>query len=199
LYAELAEARTGRFLRDHQFQILEWEPASATGFPGDLLVQLGESASIFVEVKAPDWQGELTSEERLGVRKQHGKFLHAEARAVGLCEMPLRVIEENALKKFTHDRPNLAVVVDDLFSSPAEARGVIEWQIDQFFRKPEVQCLGGILFLLVECPAGRGVRYISNFYDNRAATSACMIPDVAIKVLRECTERDANIVNQEWG
>jgi len=196
--AELAEARAGRFLRDQGFQVLEWEPPSTTGFPGDILVQLGESSPIFTEVKAPDWEGELSPEEQIGGRKQLGKFLHAEGRAVGLAQVPLRVIKDNALKKFTPDRPNLAVVVDNLFASPAEARGVIEWQIDEFFQKPETQCVGGILFLLIECPAGRAVRYVSNFYDNPAAISNCKIPEVAVKVLTERAERDADIMEHEW-
>jgi hypothetical protein len=198
LLAELAEPRAGRFLHEEGFQILEWEPPSSTGYPGDLLVQFEGSAAIFAEVKAPDWEGELTPEERAAGRKQQGKFLHAEARAVGLALGPLQVIRNNALKKFSVDRPNLVVVVDNLFASPADARGVMEWQIDEFFQDARTQYLGGILFLLVDCPAGRAVRYISNFYENAAAVSNCRIPEPAVRVLLARAERDAAIMSREW-
>jgi len=198
LLAELAEPRAGRFLCDHGFQILEWEPPSKTGYPGDLLAQFGESAAIFTEVKAPDWEGELTPEERMGGRKQHGKFLHAEARAVGLALMPLQVVRDNALKKFSFDRPNLVVVVDNLFASPADARGVMEWQVDEFFQDFRTRCLGGILFLNVDCPAGRAVRYISNFYENPEAVPYCRIPESAVRILTACAERDATLMSREW-
>lgn len=198
LFAELAEARAGRFLHAQGFQVLQWEPASTTGYPGDILVQFGESASIFTEVKAPDWEGELTPEERISGRKQQGKFLHAEARVVGLALPAIQVIRGNALKKFGFDRPNLAAVVDDLFMSPADARGVMEWQIDQFFQETKTQCLGGILFLSVDCPVGRAVRYISNFYENPSAVSKCKIPEAAARLLIGCAERDAAMMESEW-
>ena len=186
LFAELAEARAGRFLHDLGFAILEWEPASTTGFPGDLLVQLGQATPIFVEVKGPDWEGEFQSEmekEEFLERKSLGKYVDGEARAASPVQIPFTVIRDNALKKFADDRPNMAVVVDDMMLSPADARGVIDGQVEAFFREPATTRLGAILFLLPEFPAGSASRYVSNFYDNAAALVPCQLPKAAVAVL----------------
>jgi hypothetical protein len=202
LVAELAEARTGRFLANLGFQILGWQPPSPTGCPGDLLVRWGAAAPVFVEVKAPDWEGEFQGElenEEFQKRKTLGKYVDNEGGAASPTEIPFRVIRENALKKFADDRPNMAVVVDDLRISPAEARGMIEDHVKQFFQEPQTVRLGAILFVCVEHPAGEPARYLSNFYENRSATSACQLPEAAVAVLTARAERDSSIVQAEAG
>jgi hypothetical protein len=186
----LAEARAARFLHGLGFQILQWEPPSVTGCPGDLLAQMEDPTPIFIEVKAPDWQGELSEDER-PQRKTLGKHVDAEARAVSPIEMPFQVIRNNALKKFTDDQPNLVVIVDDLFDSPASARGVIEGYVDEFFHDPETARVGGILFLCPQCPVGRPVSYSSNFYHNPAALDRCRLPKAVITILSNRAEQDA--------
>lgn len=57
-------------------------------------------------------------------RKALVKYVDGEGRAASPVQIPFKVIRDNALKKFTDDRPNMVVVVDDLMISPAEARGV---------------------------------------------------------------------------
>jgi len=200
LAAELAEGRAGRFLHSHGFRILAWEPPSLTGCPGDLLVQAKTPAPIFVEVKCPDWEGEFEGElekKEFFERKALGKYVDGEGRAASAVEIPFRVIRDNALKKFTDDRPNMVVVVDDLMLSPAEARGIIDGQVRGFLREPALARLGAILFLKPECPVGEPVRYLSNFYDNPAALPACQLPRDAVAVLKDRAEQDSTIVHDE--
>ena len=176
------------------------EPASTTGFPGDLLVQLGQATPIFVEVKGPDWEGEFQSEmekEEFLERKSLGKYVDGEARAGSPVQIPFTVIRDNALKKFADDRPNMAVVVDDMMLSPADARGVIDGQVEAFFREPATTRLGAILFLLPEFPAGSASRYVSNFYDNAAALVPCQLPKAAVAVLADRAEQDSAMVDAE--
>src|SRR4029450_8710125 len=60
--AALAEARTAFFLNRIGFEICDWEPIATGGNPGDLSVRIAATPPVFVEVKAPGWQGELTEQ-----------------------------------------------------------------------------------------------------------------------------------------
>jgi hypothetical protein len=200
LTAELAEGRTGLFLQSHGFHILSWEPASTAGYPGDLLVQWESLTPIFVEVKGPDWEGEFEGhleKEEFIKRKALGKYVDGEGGASSPVEIPFRVIRDNALKKFAGDRPNMVVVVDDLMCSPADARGVIDGQVREFLREPASARVGAILFLRPECPVGGPVRYVSNFYDNPAASVSCQLPKAAVTILTDRAEQDAAMIDTE--
>jgi hypothetical protein len=167
---------------------------------GDLLVEGKTLAPIFIEVKGPDWEGEFEGElekEEFFERKTLGKYVDGEGRAASPVEIPFKVIRHNALKKFADDRPNMVVIVDDLMLSPAVARGIIDGQVREFLREPGSARLGAILFLRPECPVGEPVRYLSNFYDNPAALSACQLPEDAVAVLKDRAEQDSAIVQAE--
>ena len=126
-------------------------------------------------------------DELRGARKGKGKWVHLEARAVGLTQSPFDVIRRNALKKLTLTRPNLVVVVDDLFVSPAQARGLIDGKVTDFFLEPEVVALGGILFITPDYIDGR-IRYFINFYENSLALRPCQLAPGAVQKLREISE-----------
>jgi hypothetical protein len=90
--AAMAEARTGFFFHRNGFRILRWEPEEVKDHPGDLDIQWRNCEPIFVEVKAPDWEGELTERERHEGRKDLPKYINAEGRAIapqGLSFTPL--------------------------------------------------------------------------------------------------------------
>jgi len=59
-----SEARVGFFLWRNGFRILKWEPRAVADRPGDIDVQYEQTEPLFVEVKGPGWEGELTDEER---------------------------------------------------------------------------------------------------------------------------------------
>jgi hypothetical protein len=71
---------------------------------------------VFVEVKSPGWEGELSDTERAAGRTRRPKYLHAEARAIAPWER-IQFAVKKAYKKFSSDRPNLLVIADDLFVS----------------------------------------------------------------------------------
>jgi hypothetical protein len=185
--AALAEGRAGRVLVQLGCHILRWEPPSLTGKPGDLEVEWPGAPPIFVEVKGPDWQSELSTAELRSPRKAQGKWVDLEARAVSPTASPLDVTQRNALKKFSRTRANLVAIVDDLFVSPAQARGVIEGSIREFFLKPEVGVLGGILFVTPDYIAGQ-IRYFINFYENPLASQPCQLPATLVRNLVEISE-----------
>lgn len=103
---------------------MEWEPVAIDNRPGDLLVSLVDGRPVFVEVKAPTWQGELgrklkTAEpdkaQQIVYRINQVKYINAEARFVDPVGVTIDVIAKNAIPKLADDRPNLIVVGDDLF------------------------------------------------------------------------------------
>jgi hypothetical protein len=198
LFAELAEARAGRFLNNSGSRILGWEPPSHMGNNlGDILVQWGATAPVFVEVKGPDWEGEFEGElekEEFLKRKALGRYVDVESRAVSPVGTSFRVIRKNILRKLAGDRPSLAVIVDDFRDSPAEARGVIEGSVAAFFGGPDVKRLGGVLFLKPETVWGKPVYYLSNFYHNPNAFAACRLPGPVIDVLTASADRDAAMI-----
>jgi hypothetical protein len=200
LVAELAEARTCRFFANLGFQIQGWQPPSLTGCPGDLLIKWGTTNPVFVEVKAPDWEGEFEGEmeqKEFFERKAQGKHVDGEHGPTSPTGIPFQVILRNALKKFSDDRPNMTVIVDDLRLSPAKARGIIDGDVKKFFEEPHTEKLGAILFLRFECNMGESVRCLSNFYDNPKAKLACRLAYVPTTVLKDRAERDLAITQAE--
>lgn len=185
--AALAEVRAARVFDELGFRITNWEPPSPTGNPGDLEVTWPPSTAIFVEVKGPDWQSELSPSELRGERKGRGKWVDLEGRSVSPTDSAFDVIRRNALKKFTGLRPNLVVIVDDLFVSPAQARGVIDEKVVEFFREPDVAVLGGILFITLDYVNGQ-IRYFVNFYENSQPLPTCQLPAGASAELRSISE-----------
>jgi hypothetical protein len=107
----MAEARAAFFFHRNGFQILRWEPEEVPDHPGDLDIQWQESEPIFVEVKGPDWEGELTEAERVAGRTSLPKYINAEGRAIVPQERVLYAITR-ALPKLAEQRANLVVVVD---------------------------------------------------------------------------------------
>jgi hypothetical protein len=71
--AALAEIRAAFVLANTGFLITAWEPIAVPGRPGDLEVAVASDATrIFVETKAPTWQGEVWKDgSRGGDFKRH--------------------------------------------------------------------------------------------------------------------------------
>lgn len=173
--AALAEARAGFFLHRNGFRILCWEPEVVPHHPGDLDVQWQESEPIFVEVKGPDWEGELTEEERRAGRKDLPKYINAEGRAVVPQERVLYAISK-ALRKLAEPRANLVVVVDDLFLSPVELpKEHLTAVVANGLADPACRFVGGV-FLLNPVSYGDFVEYRKYFVSNVGAVHP--LPDV---------------------
>lgn len=90
----LAEARAAFFLHRNGFRILRWESEEVPNHPGDLEIQWQEGERVFVEVKGPGWEGELTAEERRDGRTRLPKYINAEARAIEPTERVLYAVQK---------------------------------------------------------------------------------------------------------
>lgn len=113
--AALSELRVAFFLSRNEFVVEEWETVGASNREGEFTIKTPAGEKIFVEVKAPTWQGELSEEELLhSDRKQIGKYLHGETRAVAPWER-IRFAVNKAYGKFRDDAPTLLIIADDLF------------------------------------------------------------------------------------
>lgn len=173
----LAESRISYFLEQNGFKICTWEPAGAGNYEGDFTVQLGNLPQIFVEVKAPTWEGELTREELLGERKLQPKYLHAEARFADPVSLIVGAIEK-ALPKFEKNKINLLAVGGYLsFLSPFEIpRNIFEPKINYELSKINIEYLGGI-FILDSGNWGNGIQYKSYYIRNPVVQSISSLPE----------------------
>lgn len=170
--AAIAEARTAFYFFRNGFRILRWEPEEVKNRPGDLEIQWRGTEPIFVEVKAPDWEGELTVRERQAGRKEHPKYINAEARAVAPEEAVVYAMSK-AVPKCPANRANLLVVDDDLFVSPIE---MDEAHLEPLLQNALVKhpALSGVL-LLNPVVAGESVIY--RHYFVASAHCAHAIPE----------------------
>jgi hypothetical protein len=115
----MAEARAGFYFHRNGFRILAWEPMAVPGIPGDIEIAWQDTEALFLEVKCPSWEGELEKREIYAGRTDRPKHINAEARAIDPVERVMYVVGK-ALPKFSPERVNVIVVVDDLFVSPLD-------------------------------------------------------------------------------
>ncbi|MGO9274449.1 MAG: hypothetical protein ACLQOO_30170 [Terriglobia bacterium] len=117
----LMELRVARHLERKGFSPTEWSPSGAGG-RGEFVVEGPAGQRVFVEVKRPDWQGEVSPEERQSGRLSQPKRIGVKA---GATDGPWKSLASridkayNGQKKFRDNVPNLLVVADDLFVSPS--------------------------------------------------------------------------------
>jgi hypothetical protein len=179
----LAEARVAFFFHRNGFRIVSWEPKGASDRFGEFEIQWGNTKPIFVEVKGPRWEGELTEEEKFGPRRKQPKYVNGEARwfdSVG------KVIDAagKAIPKFLGDRPNLLVVVAYLlFVSPRElSRNIVEPQLRDALSDRRFSNLGGIAIFDFHC-GYEDISYQIAFVENRSVTLSCALPEAVAKGL----------------
>ena len=142
-----AEVWAAFYFSKNRFIVSQWEPEYVPNHPGDLEITLGGGLPVFVEVKRPGWQGELTSKERADGRADNPKYRNAEVRSfdnVGLIVNSIR----KALPKFSSGCANIVVVVDDLFLSPLDEPGTIfRDRIIALLMEHEFSIVSGVLLL----------------------------------------------------
>ena len=166
--------RAAFFFRRNGFDITDWGPEAVAGRPGDLEVRWRASEPIFLEVKGPGWESELTDEEIQAGRQHAPKYINAQARAVGPISRVLYAVDK-AIPKLDVARCNLVVVVDDLFLSPTDIpRDLLEGQVMHLLRDPKYVPVSAV-FMLNPVSRGQGVEYRKYFVPN--ATAARSLPD----------------------
>lgn len=175
----LAEVRMAFFLSRNGFEVVAWEPFTGKGgHTGEFSVRWNGGPAIMVEVKAPDWQGELSEMEQRGDRKLLGKYVDGEARSVNSSAQPEYVIRRKAVPKLTETQPNLVVIADDLFISPVTSP-CLGGRIEALLAEPNNNVIGGVLFFKAS-EYHNEVEYTIRFFPNPDALPACRIPlDVA--------------------
>lgn len=110
----LQEIRVARFLTSNGFPVVQWEPPGNGNLIGEFSVQALPSPPVFVEIKSPGWEGQLSQEQRDAGRAKEEKYQNLE----GGADDPWRAIRASVRKaypKFSPGRPNLLVIADDRF------------------------------------------------------------------------------------
>jgi hypothetical protein len=204
--AMLAEARGGFYLHRNGFRVLEWEPLGEGTARGELLVRLGGSPAVFVEVKQPSWQGEhlplmiadqrrLSPEDRSArlARMKQPRFLPnvCEGGAVSSHHFSMSVVRRNALHKLSAGQPNLVIVVDECNVTPVGLPSLAQYLQSEFLRPahdpndPEdrhtYERLGGVLFLNT-VSFGVEVEYNVEFAANLNAMAPCALPKEVVSL-----------------
>jgi hypothetical protein len=183
------EIRVARFLTANGFPVAQWEPPGKGRFIGEFSVHAPPSKPVFLEVKSPGWQGQLSQEERDAGRAQQEKYQGIE----GGADDPWRAIRmsiRKAYPKFHSDQPNLLVIADDRFMPlatwgdlPAEQalfiRGTALEEVG-YFTTREFENLSGVGLFKAESVVGQGLNYTFFLYTNPMARAETVLPDAFI-------------------
>lgn len=186
----LAEARVSFFLCCNGFRITSWEPQGVSNSLGEFEIQFKSSPKIFVEVKGPTWEGELSKSEYTGRRKQDGKYVHAEARTLGTIQKVIEAIAKSRKQnKFAVGRPNLLVVYTSyLFVSPLELspKIVVPKVRAALNELPE---LGAVLIFDATCREST-IEYDVLFIENGTQHCSCKFPEVAKQTIHRLQSKE---------
>ena len=187
----LQEIRIARFLDANGYPVVLWEPPGNGNYIGEFSV--GKfSPSVFVEIKSPGWEAELSKEEREVGRAKEPKYQEQELR--GGPDGPWQPIRQSIRKaypKFRSDQPNLLVIADDRFMSltewgnlaPEQALFIRSTALGEFgyFTTNLFENLGGIaLFSALNYVEG-GLQYKFTLYPNPMARAETALPTAFVK------------------
>ena len=190
----LEELRVAYWLHHSGFPIAQWDPPGLNGMVGEYFICTPEQKNVFVEVKSPGWEGQLSDEQRKAGRAKQPKYQNGEGGAVGNW-MPLQecIASENAYPKFDPVQPNLLVVSDDLVLNLLEIPKHIEvalypshpgYGVTGYFATPAYENLGGV-GIFRAFSGGRGVEYEFRIFDNPFALPTAKLPDSILKKFKE--------------
>lgn len=134
-----------------------------------------QTTPIFVEVKHPTWESELSEEERDAGRKDQPQHINAETRWLD-TDGSLEYSVQKSLRKFSPDRPNLVVVSANLFVMPTD--GADHDSILYWLKKAEYAIVGAILILDPILYAGKTqIEYKTIYVENpQAFGKPCQLP-----------------------
>jgi len=188
----LEELRVAYWLHNWGFPIVQWEPPGLGGKVGEYLISTPENSCVFVEVKSPGWEGELSDAERQAGRAKQPKFLARGGGAVGNW-IPLQRCIRKAYPKFAPTRPNLLVVADDLMFPLHYGLEHVEialynrqpgYGTTGYFNSPAFENLGGV-GIFGAFSADRGVEYAFKIFDNPFALPATKLPAALSETFKE--------------
>jgi hypothetical protein len=183
----LNELRVAYWFAQNGFPVVQWEPSGLNGMKGEYLINSPDAVSVFVEVKSPGWEGDLTNEERKAGRTKQPKYREEDGGAFGNWQPIQRCIASpKTYPKFTPTQPNLLVISDDLMvglhDSPehveialyADHKGYGE---TGYFTSSRFENIGGLgVFQAVKFWEREGVEYEFRLFDNPFALSSTKLP-----------------------
>ena len=192
----LNELRVAYFLHQSRFSIVQWEPPGLNGKVGEYLIGTPEGQRVFVEVKSPGWEGELSDEERRAGRTKEPKYRHLEGGAFGNWQ-PLQkcIASDKTYPKFTPTQPNLLVIADDLQVSLHDSPGHAEIALYAdhkgygeagYFTSARFENIGGV-GVFNASSAGRGIEYKFGLFDNPFALPSTKLPGSLLKFKAKIT------------
>ncbi len=169
---------------------MQWEPPGLNGKVGEYLVGTPEGLCVFVEVKSPGWEGELSEDERLGGRTKQPKYDKAESFAVGNYKSLRRCIaSEKTYPKFTPTQSNLLIVADDFKFGLSDSLSQVEVALYAdhkgygkvgCFTSAEFENLGAV-GIFGFSSAGSQVEYPFQVFANPFALRSTKIPDSLLR------------------
>jgi hypothetical protein len=176
----IAAARVAYFLGSLGFTITSWHPIAVAGRPGDIEIRWDGMEPVFVEVKGPGWEAELSEKDLAAGRQRAPKHVHLEARSVDSVGPTLRAIDK-ALPKLSNQRCNLVAVCEDLFISPVDLPpGWLDSYVAEHLRNPERLKVSAVLLLNTQL-TGSEVEYRTQLCVNTAAVRP--LPGIVANVL----------------
>lgn len=186
----LSELRVAYLLHHCQFPIVQWEPPGLNRKVGEYLIITAEGQHVFVEVKSPGWEGELSEEELRAGRAKLAKYHQRDGGAIGNWR-PLRrcIASERTYPKFVPTLPNLLIVADDLRVCLHDSLNHVEIALygdhklygeAGYFTSPKFQNLGGVgIFRALS--KGDGIDYEFRLFDNPFALPSTKLPSSLLR------------------
>jgi hypothetical protein len=186
----IEELRTAFLLDSIGFRIQQWDPPASNGKVGEYLISTPEKIVVFVELKSPGWEGQLSEEQRKTGRAKQPKYRHLEGGAVGNW-IPVQkcIASENTYGKFAPTQSNLLIVADDLMISLHDSWNHVELALYNknrgygttgYFNSAQFENLGGVGIFRAFLD-GRGVKYEFQIFDNPFALRSTKLPDSILK------------------
>ena len=192
----LAELRLAYLLDSVGFPIVGWDPPGANGKKGEYLLATPEKTDVFVELKSPGWESELTPAQRAAGRQHQPKYDGMGGGAVGNFQAVHQCIARpNTYPKFTTTQANLLIIADDLNLSLHDTLFQVEgalygakWQYgeDGYFSSNRFENLGGLgVFYAFSAVPSRGIEYQFVIYENPHALPATKLPQSLLEQFKE--------------
>ena len=183
--AALSELRVAFHFHRSGFPITHWKPVGSPPKEGEFCIACASRSEIFVEVKGPGWESELSNEERHAGRTKQPKYIDGEVHWVSSSETIVMAVNK-AYPKLPDEAPNLLVIADDLFVGYLERRSaLLDLEVghalyschnDGVFTNPSYERLGGVgVFAVSEKQSG--ICYSMRLFINSFAKKCALPPD----------------------
>jgi len=183
----LNELRLAYLFKNLGFDINEWDPLGANDKRGEFMLNRPDESSVFVEIKSPGWESELSSAQLDAGLAKLSKYDAWKGGAVGNWQAVHRCISsEKTYPKFLPTLPNLLIISDDLNVSLHDSLFQVEAALygerrfygeDGYFTTTRFENIGGLgVFNAFSSAPSRGIEYEFVVYANPNALPATRLP-----------------------